>query len=67
MFLISAGICTLYIEILFIQRFIERPLVTSLERDYYTWNTTFPSFTLCSQEKINETALKEYLRYKMTF
>lgn len=63
--LLIAASFTLYLEILFVQRFIERPLVTSLERDYYTWNTTFPSFTLCGQEKINETALEIYLRYKI--
>ncbi|XP_055295694.1 sodium channel protein Nach-like [Sitodiplosis mosellana] len=60
--IISALLSTAYIQTLFLQRFIERPLVTSLQRDYYTWNTTFPSFTLCSQRKMNETALQIHLR-----
>ncbi|XP_031619228.1 acid-sensing ion channel 5-like [Contarinia nasturtii] len=61
MIIISACTSAVYINTIFLQRFFERPLVTFLERDYYEWNTTFPSFTLCGQEKINETALKLYL------
>lgn len=63
--LVSAILSNIYVQMVFLQRFFERPHVTSLERDYYTWNTTFPSFTLCSQRKMNETALKIYLKYKI--
>lgn len=47
---------------IFLQRHINHPLVMSIERDYTTWNTTFPSFTICSKRKMNETALAKYLR-----
>lgn len=60
LFVAVAG--AIYVVMQFIHRYIERPLVTSIERDYYAWNTTFPSFTLCSHRKMNETALDIFLR-----
>lgn len=59
--MLSAVVSAVYVIMQFFNRYIERPLVTSIERDYYAWNTTFPSFTLCSQNKINETELEIYL------
>lgn len=37
------------------------PMVITIEKDYINWNTTFPSLTLCSIDKINETALNQYI------
>lgn len=48
----------------FVKRHIESPTVVSIERDYTTWNTTFPSFTLCSKRKMNESALQNYLKWE---
>lgn len=47
----------------FFKRHIQHPIVISIERDYTTWNTTFPAFTLCSKRKMNETALQTYLTW----
>lgn len=61
--IIGAGCGVLYSLSIYIQRYFERPLVMSMERDFINWNTTFPGFTICSENTINETAMDEYLRF----
>lgn len=47
---------------LYIVRHIERPTIMSLQRDHLTWETFFPVFTICAEDKVNETALDEFIR-----
>nr|XP_034830094.1 uncharacterized protein LOC117987244 [Maniola hyperantus] len=42
-------------------RYQSSPTVVSMERDMYSWNTTFPCVTLCPEEKIDPTKLDTYL------
>ncbi|KAF5278353.1 hypothetical protein FQA39_LY05842 [Lamprigera yunnana] len=42
-------------------RYQFNPTVISIERDRYSWNTSFPAATICPTSKINETLLQEYL------
>lgn len=61
--MIGAGFGVLYISSIYVRRYFERPLVMTMGRDFINWNTTFPGFTICSQNTINETAMGEYLRF----
>ncbi|XP_045765854.1 sodium channel protein Nach-like [Maniola jurtina] len=42
-------------------RYQSSPTVVSMERDMYSWNTTFPCVTLCPEEKLDPTRLDTYL------
>ncbi|KAG5898771.1 hypothetical protein JTB14_010981 [Gonioctena quinquepunctata] len=42
-------------------RYRENPTVISMERDRFSWNTSFPSATICPMLKINTAKLESYL------
>lgn len=42
-------------------RYIENPTVISMERDYFSWNTTFPAITICPTNKLSPVALEAYV------
>lgn len=42
-------------------RYRENPTVISMERDRFSWNTSFPSATICPTTKLDEALLEEYL------
>lgn len=44
-----------------LDRYKENPTVISMERDRFSWNTTFPAVTICPHKKIDEQFLEEYL------
>lgn len=41
-------------------RFEQNPTVISIERDSLAWNTSFPSVTVCPNEKLNDGQLNRY-------
>lgn len=45
-----------------LERYQQNPTVISMERDKFSWNTSFPSATICPTYKVNEKALDEYVR-----
>lgn len=57
---VAAG-CAISCAVVFLKRHLFRPTVVSIDRDYMNWGTILPSLTLCEYEKLNETALAEYL------
>jgi len=40
------------------QQLQRRPTVLSMERDYTSWNTSFPAVTLCPETKVDPVALQ---------
>lgn len=44
-----------------LRRYIENPTVISMERDRFSWNTSFPAATICPHFKINEPLLDLYV------
>ncbi|XP_017786457.1 PREDICTED: pickpocket protein 28-like [Nicrophorus vespilloides] len=42
-------------------RYQENPTVISMERDRFSWNTSFPSATICPTSKLNQALLEVYL------
>lgn len=42
-------------------RYLRNPTVISMERDRFSWNTTFPASTLCPKKKINDALLENYV------
>ncbi|XP_037902541.1 sodium channel protein Nach-like [Hermetia illucens] len=56
-----AAACSCTIIFMFWGRYYQRPTVMSIERDYMNWNISFPPVTLCGIEKINKSALYEYV------
>ncbi|RZC34463.1 pickpocket protein 11-like [Asbolus verrucosus] len=44
-----------------LRRYIENPTVISVERDRFSWNTTFPAATICPSYKVNEELLEEFV------
>lgn len=45
-----------------LHRYIENPTVISMERDRFSWNTTFPAATVCPTFKINQELLELYVK-----
>ncbi|XP_044264094.1 acid-sensing ion channel 5-like [Tribolium madens] len=45
-----------------LRRYTENPTVISMERDRFSWNTTFPAATICPTYKINEPLLELYVQ-----
>lgn len=41
------------------RRYQDNPIVISMERDKFSWNTSFPAATICPAYKINEKKLNE--------
>lgn len=64
LFMMSAGAMIWYCTSLFIIKHLERPMGTTIERDHVNWETFFPVFTICAPDKVNETAMKEFIREK---
>lgn len=52
---------TVSISKISLDRYQDNPTVISLERDRYSWNTSFPAATICPLNKVNEELLDEYL------
>lgn len=45
-----------------LDRYNENPTVISMERDSFSWNTSFPAATICPLKKVNEDYLETYLQ-----
>lgn len=45
----------------FLDRYRENPTVISMERDRYSWNTSFPAATVCPHIKVDQQLLDDYL------
>lgn len=58
--LLCNGFCLLT-TISFWERYLTNPTVISLERDYLDFNFTFPPITLCLKDRLNKTAMREFL------
>ncbi len=43
------------------QRFLNNSTVITIDRDYLNRNITFPPITLCYRDRLNETAMEEFL------
>lgn len=44
-----------------LQRYQDNPTVISMERDRFSWNTSFPAATICPHYKLNDQRLEEYI------
>lgn len=44
-----------------LQRYTRNPTVISMERDRFSWNTSFPAATICPHEKVNQAILDRYV------
>lgn len=42
-------------------RYQTSPVVTSMDRNMYFWNTSFPSLTVCSHRRIDERKVEQYI------
>lgn len=49
------------------QRFQYSPMVISMDRNKFVWNTTFPSLTVCPNAKIDDNKLEMYMKYVFIF
>lgn len=45
-----------------LMRYVDNPTVISMERDYFSWNTSFPTATICPANKTNTTTLDNYVK-----
>ncbi|XP_055609428.1 uncharacterized protein LOC129756544 [Uranotaenia lowii] len=43
-------------------RYQTSPVVISMDRNMYFWNTSFPSLTVCSHHRIDEQKVKQYIQ-----
>lgn len=62
-FILAAFITAVNISTRTVLRFLNEPTVVTIERDAFTWNTTFPAITICPVEKINYELLDRYLDF----
>jgi hypothetical protein len=46
---------------IFWRRYLYKPTVVTIDRDYLNRNITFPPITLCLRNKLNESAAEEFL------
>lgn len=44
-----------------LMRYQGNPTVISMERDRFSWNTSFPGATICPSFKVNEQLMEEYI------
>lgn len=44
-----------------LRHYTENPTVISMERDRFSWNTSFPTATVCPSNKLNRTRLEEFV------
>lgn len=62
--LICAAITgTIILSRLTLERYYENPTVISMERDRFSWNTSFPAATICPTHKLDETLLEEFINF----
>lgn len=47
-------------------RYQENPTVISIERDRYSWNTSFPAATICPTYKMNSELVEDYVAESST-
>uniref|UniRef100_A0A336MGE3 CSON001091 protein n=1 Tax=Culicoides sonorensis TaxID=179676 RepID=A0A336MGE3_CULSO len=45
----------------FVFKFLTNPINVSVDRNYFHFNLTFPSVTLCLHDRLNETAMNEFV------
>lgn len=60
--LLLCGNMIFYWTSFFITRHLESPLFLCIERDHVHWETFFPVITICGHDKVNESALQEFIR-----
>lgn len=60
--LVLCGHMIFYWTSFFILRHMESPLFLCREADHVHWETFFPVITLCAHDKVNETALHEFVQ-----
>ena len=58
---ISHYVC-FYIAWQSIMRFTEKNSYVGLERNYFDWNTTLPSVTICPMERLNHQKFDDYCK-----
>ncbi|XP_063706863.1 pickpocket protein 28-like [Culicoides brevitarsis] len=46
----------------FIFKFLANPINVAVDRDYFHFNLTFPSLTLCLHNRLNETAVEHFVQ-----
>lgn len=60
--LFASGNMIFYLWSILIRRHVDTPIRISIERDHINWETFFPPITLCARDKVNETALQQFIR-----
>lgn len=60
-FIIAAIFGVVVINYATLLKYTESPIVISIDKDHYYWNTTFPSITVCPLSKINKSLLDDYV------
>lgn len=58
---IAAFYGVFFLNNLTLSRYFNNPTVISMERDPLSWNTSFPSATICPEKKVNEELLNTFL------
>lgn len=59
---VVASVCAISkLSGLALRRYTENPTVISIERDRFSWNTSFPTATICPINKLNQTRLDEFI------
>lgn len=62
--LVAMGLyATAILSGLTLTRYFENPTVISMERDRFSWNTSFPSATICPTTKLEEEVLHVIILY----
>lgn len=44
-------------------RFQTSPMVISMDRNKFVWNTSFPSLTVCPHKRLDDVKVEEYMRF----
>lgn len=61
-FLLASSVYAVSIlSTLALRRYTENPTVISMERDRFSWNTSFPAATFCPLKKLDQTRLSDYI------
>lgn len=59
---VAASVCAVSkLSSLALRRYTENPTVISMERDRFSWNTSFPTATVCPINKLNQSRLNEFI------
>lgn len=51
-----------YLSMITWDRYQDSPTVVSMDRDMFSWNTTFPCVTVCPHTKLDEKKLSNYIK-----